>query len=77
MENGAHHVIGSVRFTHVRRAGSQRFRPKFVVGEPMRANDAQAGKLAMQGSHVIQSRTLQIEDEDLRSMPGDGGTNLI
>ena len=76
VQQGAHHVIVA-RLTYVGRAQTHGLGPEFVVRQPVGADDAEAGKLAMQTVNFVRSRRFHIQYQRFRAMPGNGGTHLF
>ena len=64
----AHHVI-LARLTDIRCAMIQRFGPKFVVSQPVRADDAEAGELMMDTLDLVRSRCFQVQNQRISAMP--------
>jgi len=59
VQQGAHHVIVAW-LTYVGRTQTHGVGPEFVVCQPVGADDAEAGKLAMQTVNFVRSRGFQI-----------------
>ena len=76
VQQGAHHVLVA-RLTYVGRAQTHGLGPESVVRQPVGADDAEAGKLAMQTINFVRSRRFQIQYQRFRAMPGNGGAHLF
>jgi len=76
VQQGAHHVIVAW-LTYVGRTQTHGLGPEFVVCQPVGADDAEAGKLAMQTVTFVRSRGFQIQYQCFRAMPGDDGAYLL
>jgi hypothetical protein len=75
-QHGAHHVI-LARLTNIGCAMIQRFRPYFVIRQPVRAHDAQVGEFMMETLDFVRSRCFQIQHQYIGALPGNRQTNFF